>query len=327
MVEYKGNFKITINELRINIPILLRFAPRRGGGKSGLDGYSFIIRGVAQLASAFAWGAKGCSFKSSHPDKIMDDKTKISIIGASSYVGARLYFDLKSKFIVVGTYSSNQLSKNFIYLDITNKKEVEKVINDIRPNVIIHVANNASAKWCDTYPEKAVLLNQTATQYIADSANKVNAKLIYISTMGAVKPSNLYGKTKSKSEKIIKTSKYGYLILRPSLILGYSPNTTNDRPFNRLLKNLDEGVSAVYDTSWKFQPTYIRHMSEVITACINNKIFNRSIVIAVTEMKSRYDTARDILTPFGIKVTPVDAKDSTFEVFKDDLSELNYPRL
>lgn len=27
------------------------------------------LRGVAQLASAFAWGAKGCSFKSSHPDQ------------------------------------------------------------------------------------------------------------------------------------------------------------------------------------------------------------------------------------------------------------------
>lgn len=253
----------------------------------------------------------------------MDNKTKILIIGASSYVGARLYFDLKSKFAVVGTYSANPLSKSFVHLDIKNEEEVEKVVNNTRPDVIIHVANNASAKWCDANPKEAVLLNQTATQYIVDSTNKVNAKLIYTSTMGAIKPSNLYGKTKLKSEEIVKTTKNGYLILRPSLILGYSPNTTNDRPFNRLLKNLDEGVPAVYDTSWKFQPTYIRHISEVIESCINKAVFNCSIVIAVPEMKSRYDTAKDILTPFGIKVTPVDAKDSTFEIFEDDLSELN----
>mgnify|MGYP001580002570 FL=1 len=82
-------------------------------------------------------------------------------------------------------------------------------------------------------------------------------------------------------------------------------------------------MPAVYDTSWKFQPTYIRHISEVIESCINKAVFNCSIVIAVPEMKSRYDTAKDILTPFGIKVTPVDAKDSTFEIFEDDLSELN----
>lgn len=256
-------------------------------------------------------------------NKIMENKTKILIIGASSYVGARLYFDLKSKFAVVGTYSANQLSKKLVHLDITDKEEVKKVINNIKPDVIIHVANNASAKWCDSNPEKAVVLNQTATQYIVDSGNEVNAKLIYISTMGAIKPSNLYGKTKLKSEEIVKSAKNGYLILRPSLILGYSPNTTNDRPFNRLLKNLDEGIPAVYDTSWTFQPTYIRHISEVIETCINKGIFNRSIVIAVPEMRSRYDTAKDILTPFGIKVTPIDAKDSTFEIFEDDLSELN----
>ncbi|MEK7078733.1 MAG: sugar nucleotide-binding protein [Patescibacteria group bacterium] len=182
----------------------------------------------------------------------MKSKIKILVIGASSYVGARLYFDLKSKFDVVGTYSSSQLSKNLIHLDITDKDEVKKVITENKPTVIIHVGNNASAKWCDANPEKAVLLNQTATQYIVDFANEMNAKVIYISTMGAIKPSNLYGKTKFKSEKIVKTAKTGYLILRPSLILGYSPNTTNDRPFNRLLKNLDEGFPAIYDTSWKF---------------------------------------------------------------------------
>lgn len=140
--------------------------------------------------------------------------------------------------------------------------------------------------------------------------------------MRVIKPSKIYDRTKLKSEEIVKNAKNGYLILRPSFILGYSLNTTNDRPFNRLLKNLNEGVPAAYDTSWKFQPTYIRHISEVIEACIKNKIFNRSIVIAVPEMKSRYDIAKDILTSFGIEVTPNDAKDSSLEIFEDNRSEL-----
>ena len=255
---------------------------------------------------------------------------KILLIGASSYLGARLYFDLKSRFEVKGTFSSHQLSKELIQLDITSKPDIERIIFEFKPEVIIHVANNASAKWCDANPEKAVLLNQTASQYLVDSANNVGSKIIYISTMGAINPSNLYGKTKLKSEEIIKTAKNGYLILRPSLILGYSPNITNDRPFNRLLKNLDEKTLAIYDTSWKFQPTFIGHISEVIESAINQKIINQSIVIAVPEMKSRFETAYDILTPFGITVTPVDEKDSTFEIFEDDLSELkelNLPKL
>ena len=108
----------------------------------------------------------------------MENKTKILVIGASSYVGARIYFDLKSKFDVFGTYFRHQLSTNFVHIDITDKEEVEKVISEHKPTVIIHVANNASARWCEANSEKAVLLNQTATQFVVDSANKVGAVVI-----------------------------------------------------------------------------------------------------------------------------------------------------
>lgn len=248
---------------------------------------------------------------------------KVLLIGASSYVGARLYFDLQSTYEIIGTYSSHQLSEKFIQLDITKKESVENTIAQYKPKIIIHAANNASAKWCDAHPNEAILLNQTATHFIVKAANKIHAKLIYISTMGVINAPNMYGKTKRKSEEFVQETKAGWVILRPSLILGYSPNTTNDRPFNRLLKNLDEKVPAVYDTSWKFQPTYIKHVSEVIETCIRRGIWGKSIIIAAPEMKSRYDTAYDIMTPFGVSVTPVDTKDATFEAFKDDLSELN----
>lgn len=247
---------------------------------------------------------------------------KILLIGASSYVGARLYFDLKFVFTLVGTYSSRWLSKDFVQLDITDKKAVERIILDHKPDVIIHVANNANSRWCEANPDQAVLLNQTATGYIVSAANLIKAKVIYISTMGAIKPTGIYGLTKFESEKLAAETKCGYLILRPSLVLGYSPNTTNDRPFNRLLKNLDEGTPAIYDTTWKFQPTYIGHISSVIQACIEKGIWNQTMTIAVPDLKSRYDTAKDILSPFGITVQSTDAHDSSFATFKDDLSDL-----
>lgn len=248
---------------------------------------------------------------------------KILLIGANSYVGARLYFDLKSKYTIIGTYSSHQLSKDFIQLDITDKAQVEKIITQQKPDIIIHAANNASSKWCDANPDKATLLNQTATKFIVDIANTHEIKMIYISTMGAIEPKGIYGRTKAESETIIKQTKCGYLLLRPSLVLGYSPNTINDRPFNRLLRNLDNNETAVYDTSWKFQPTYISHISEIISSCIEKSIWNQTISISVPELKSRFDTANDILSPFGMKVTPVDNHDSTFAVFEDKLVEIH----
>jgi dTDP-4-dehydrorhamnose reductase len=237
------------------------------------------------------------------------DMKKILLIGASSYLGARLYVDLSKTFHVVGTYASHKLSDAFIPLNITKDQEIRKVIQEVKPDIIVHAANNASAKWCNAHPAEAVAVNQTSMQYIADAANAANATLIYISSFSANDLSNMYGKTKHGSENIVKQSVKKYCIVRPSLILGYSPNTTNDRPFNRVLKNLDEGTLAVYDTSWKFQPTYIRHISEVIQQVIEKNILAKTLHVGVSDIKSRFDVAKDILAPFGVTVTPTDSND------------------
>lgn len=247
---------------------------------------------------------------------------KILITGASSYVGARVYFDLSKKFDVIGTYHSSKLSEVFIELDTTDEKDVVKVLEEVKPDIIIHLAANASSKWCEANPKEAIALNESSTRYIVDTANKIGAKVIYISSFAAFEPKDVYAKTKYNSEQLVKKVKAGWVILRPSLILGFSPNTTNDRPFNRLLKNLDENIPAEYDTSWKFQPTYLGQISEVIEEIIKRGIEKEIIPIAVDELKSRYDTAKDILSPFGVKVTPIDMHDTGHFSEKKDTGKL-----
>lgn len=246
---------------------------------------------------------------------------KILLTGASSYVGARLYFDLVKNFDVVGTYNTDKLSKKFIKLDVTNKEEVGKIVLRVKPDIVIHAAANANARWCEANPKLAIKLNQESTQSIVDAANKSNAKVFLVSSYAAHNPTNVYGKTKHESEKLVKAAKNGYLILRPSLLIGFSPNTMNDRPFNRLLKNIDQGTEAIYDTSWKFQPSWLGHVSKIITLAIQRGISNETIPIAVEDLKTRYDIAKDILKSFNIQVKPTDAKDDT-PTAKENLSKL-----
>jgi dTDP-4-dehydrorhamnose reductase len=242
---------------------------------------------------------------------------KILIIGANSHLGARLQFDLASKHEVVGTYHSEPLSDKQIKLDITDKEQVNSVIESVKPEVIIDVAANASPKWCDENPEEAKRINQDATSCIVEASKRIGSKIIYISSYVVMKPTILYARTKLESEKIIQESGVEHVIIRPSLIIGYSPNTTNDRPFNRLLKNLDEGTPAEYDTSWKFQPTYVGHISEVIEAVLAKNIKNVIIPVAVPEFKSRFDLANDILSKFSIKVKALDIGDKSTPIVGD----------
>jgi dTDP-4-dehydrorhamnose reductase len=251
---------------------------------------------------------------------------KLLITGASSYVGAKIYTDLKKKFDVIGTYYTNKLFPELESLDIRNKVDVENFIQKIRPDIIIHIAANPSGSWCEQNPEQALAINQEGTKNIADAANKFNAKVIFISSLAIANTDNLYGRTKFEGENFVKKVGAGYVILRPSLIVGFSPNTTNDRPFNRLLKNITEQTPAIYDTSWKFQPTWLKHISEVIETIIKKNIVNEIIPICVSEIKTRFDIANDILPEFNIKVMSEDKNDQS-PIFSDDLKKLKELKL
>ncbi|MEI6498531.1 MAG: sugar nucleotide-binding protein [bacterium] len=254
-------------------------------------------------------------------------KQKILITGASGYVGARIYADLKRDFDVVGTYNKTKLFPKLIQLDITDEVAVIKKISEIKPEWIIHIAADPSPVSCESDPEKAIELNEGGTKNVVEIANKIGAKVIYVSSVAAMTNVDLYGKTKLQGEKFVENVEAGRVILRPSLIVGFSPNTTNDRSFNRFLKSITANAPAVYDTSWKFQPSYLGHISEVISQIIKRNITGEIIPITVLHLTTRYDLAKDILSPFGIKVLSKDAEDTTPVVEFDgaELKKLDLP--
>ncbi|NCN59288.1 hypothetical protein COW99_00755 [Candidatus Roizmanbacteria bacterium CG22_combo_CG10-13_8_21_14_all_38_20] len=231
---------------------------------------------------------------------------KILIIGASSYVGARIYFDLKDKYDVVGTYNSNPLSSSFIKLDITSKGDTDRILKELRPEIVIHVANYPSPRSAVGNEDNFIKLNDMGTVNVVNSANEIGAKVVFISSQAANNANNIYGKLKAKSEELVKKTKAGYLIIRPSLMIGFSPNTTNPRPFNRILKCLDATTIGEFDTTWKLQPTYVGHLSQIIDKAIGNSIWNRSIPVFIDELVTQYQIAQDLLGEFGIKVAKVD---------------------
>jgi dTDP-4-dehydrorhamnose reductase len=248
---------------------------------------------------------------------------KILLTGASSYVGARLYHDLKGYYDLTGTYFNNPLGKNLIKLDLTDENSVRAALKKYQPEMIVHVANFPSPRSAVNNEFKFIKLNQTATEILVRGVNSSNAKFIFISSQAANNPDNIYGKLKLESEALVKTIKTGYVILRPSMIVGFSPNITNDRPFNRILKCLDnKTIGAEFDISWKLQPSYIGHIFQVIRKVIDNHLWDRIIPIFIDELVTQYQIASDILDHYGITVKPVDLGINV-PPSNDDLNEFN----
>lgn len=132
-------------------------------------------------------------------------------------------------------------SAPYIPLDITDKQAVTKVITDVHPDVIVHCAAWTAVDMAedDDKVEKVRAINATGTQYIADVAKAIDAKMEYISTdyvfdgQGTqpwqpdckdYKPMNVYGQTKLEGELAVANTLSKYFIVRIAWVFGKNGN-------------------------------------------------------------------------------------------------------
>lgn len=245
--------------------------------------------------------------------------TKTVILGASGYIGSRLKRDLaENGHAIIGSYSTNNITNDLVKIDITKRDEVLNFIEKEKPDIIIHSANNHSSKWCEQNKDKAYTLNTVATNFIVEAANTFKSKLIYISTMGAINAENFYQRTKKESEDIIlKNAKTNFLILRPSIGFGLSPNTSTENFYNSALDLFKKNKIIEADVSLKVQPTYLGHISTIINSAINLSLWNKTIPISVSTEKSKYHILTDTFGKLGANITQIDLKRLPFNSVKN----------
>lgn len=123
-------------------------------------------------------------------------------------------------------------------LDLTKEKDVNKYINEYKPDVVMHNAAWTAVDKAEEMPDKVYEVNALAPKYIAEACKEVNAKMVYISTdyvfngLGD-KPFNVndpkeglstYGKTKSQGEDFVISTIDKYFIVRISWAFGKNGN-------------------------------------------------------------------------------------------------------
>ena len=73
------------------------------------------------------------------------------------------------------TYRKNKVDiKNSIFLDITDKDNLEKNILKIKPDTIIHTAAITDLDWCEKNVDETFKINTEATINIRKIAEKIN---------------------------------------------------------------------------------------------------------------------------------------------------------
>jgi S-adenosylmethionine synthetase len=141
----------------------------------------------------------------------------------------------------IGTGLNRISPPEVIKLDILDHKEIERVLDNTKPDVVVHCAANRFPDSCTANPEAAKELNVDSSRALAEATTARGIILIYISTDYVFSgkrgeapyksnftpnPPNMYGQTKLDGEKAVLevASKAGstnkVVVLRVPILYG-----------------------------------------------------------------------------------------------------------
>ncbi len=124
-------------------------------------------------------------------------------------------------------------------LDVTDLEACHRVVRELRPEVVIHSAAYTDVDGCETNPDRAYMVNATATRNVATACSEQDATLVYISTdyvfdgtkgspyveTDEPNPVSKYGSSKLEGERYVMASLARHYIVRTSwLYSNYARN-------------------------------------------------------------------------------------------------------
>lgn len=163
-------------------------------------------------------------------------------------VGNCIWPEVSDLIIIATSKGENRIIEKSGYifesLDISDKKQVEIILNKYKPDVVINTAAMTNVDACETQKEECWKANVVAVQNIVDVLSTLNQQpttnnpqLIHLSTdfifdgeAGPYKeddkpnPLSYYALSKYESEKIIQASKIKWAILRTIIVYGIVDN-------------------------------------------------------------------------------------------------------
>ncbi|HCJ07762.1 MAG TPA: dTDP-4-dehydrorhamnose reductase [Lachnospiraceae bacterium] len=208
----------------------------------------------------------------------------------------------------------------YVQLDITDKDAVRKTIEVVHPDVIIHCAawTAVDAAEDEENQEKVDAINHLGTQYMAEAAKAVDAKMVYISTdyvfdgQGerpwnpddkVFAPLNVYGKSKLDGEMAVVNILKKYFIVRIAWVFGLNGNNFIKTMIN--VGKTHDTVRVVNDQIGT--PTYTLDLARLLVDMVETEKYGYYHVTNEGGYISWYDFCVEFYKQYGLttKVIPV----------------------
>lgn len=229
----------------------------------------------------------------------------ISVVGASSFIGSRLFATLKREllpfadYVVTGTHFSRSVVGGTEHLDLTCQESLRAFLLQRRPDTLILVAGTKDVGRCEQDYTYAYRLNTAPVEILCDCIKEhgLATRLLYVSSdyvfngeRGRYRPDEPpapitnYGRTKMLAEQRLQLGDVNASIVRTAAVMGL-----NGGFLRWLVDQLRTHEKlALLDNSF-FSPTPVELLADRILTMITGGMQNVSVVHAVGPRRmSRY---------------------------------------
>ena len=119
-------------------------------------------------------------------------------------------------------------------IDLSRREQVEAVVADFKPDVVVNAAAMTGVDACELDPELALAVNALGVRHLAQAAERVGAHVVHLSTdyvfdgastrpydeWDAVAPISEYGRSKLGGERELAAHARSWTVLRTSWVFG-----------------------------------------------------------------------------------------------------------
>jgi dTDP-4-dehydrorhamnose reductase len=235
------------------------------------------------------------------------------ITGGSGYLGGWVVRLAHVDWDVTATYLSHAPAEpevDWHRLDVKDKAQVESLVHQIRPTVVVHtVALNPM------YSTDFDVVNVDGTRHVARAAADIGARLIHISTDvlfdgqkgnytedDPPSPITPYGRSKALAEEVVRDTGGEAVIVRTSLIYGWRPTVA--RAAQWMLDDLQAGKPVRLFIDEMRCPIWVESLAAAVVE-LAGLSHTGVLNIAGAQALSRYEFGVRLLRFHGIDPSPI----------------------
>jgi len=238
---------------------------------------------------------------------------KLLITGASGLLGLNVALDAMTSHEVIGVDRGRLKSAPFrtIHADLLAGDAAERLLDEVKPDWLIHCAALADLEACEADPELARQINTGVPSALAKACAARPVQMVQISTDavfdgaksgGYVEadephPVNIYSQTKLAAERAVLEANPSAIVARVNF---YGWSLSGRRSLAEFFHhNLTNSKSMSGYTDAIFCPTHATHLGETLLAMLAKKLRGLYHVVGEQGM-SKYQFGVELARKFGL---------------------------